>query len=60
MTGPIDLGSAPPETALEAAPDAATTRLANALGRPCPGASGRGGRRRAGLSRMVRGLGGVG
>jgi hypothetical protein len=36
MTGPIDLGSAPPETALDPAPAAATTRLANALGAPAP------------------------
>jgi hypothetical protein len=34
MTGPIDLGSAPPDTALEPASPAATTRLANALDAP--------------------------
>jgi hypothetical protein len=36
VTGPIDLGSAPPETMLAAAPPAATTRLDNALEAPAP------------------------
>ncbi len=34
MTGPIDLGSAPPDTALPPAPPAAVTRLADALDVP--------------------------
>ena len=34
MTGPIDLGSAPPETALDPPPPAAATRLASALEAP--------------------------
>jgi Protein of unknown function (DUF3151) len=34
MTGPIDLGSAPPDTALEPAPPAAAARLGDALGVP--------------------------
>ena len=38
MTGPIDLGSAPPDTALDPAPAAATTRLADALDVPGDGA----------------------
>jgi hypothetical protein len=37
MTGPIDLGSAPPDTVLDPAPPAASTRLANALDAPVPG-----------------------
>jgi len=36
MTGPIDLGSAPPDTVLDPAPEAASTRLANALDAPVP------------------------
>lgn len=34
MTGPIDLGSAPPDTVLEPAPAPAVTRLATALDAP--------------------------
>jgi uncharacterized protein DUF3151 len=37
MTGPIDLGAAPPDTVLDPAPLAASTRLANALDAPVPG-----------------------
>jgi hypothetical protein len=37
MTGPIDLGSAPPDTVLEPAPPAASMRLADALDAPVPG-----------------------
>jgi hypothetical protein len=36
MTGPIDLGAAPPDTVLDPAPEAASTRLANALDAPVP------------------------
>lgn len=37
MTGPIDLGSTPPDAVLDPAPPAASTRLANALDAPVPG-----------------------